>query len=167
MNARQRREAVLDALRTADAPLSAGTLAKRFAVSRQIIVGDVALLRAQGRDIDATPRGYLLHRTGAGVVRMIACLHDEEGMRRELLTCVDNGCTVADVIVEHPLYGQLTGALQIASRYDVEQFIAKSRQASPLSILTGGIHLHTLICPDEEAFQRVCRSLREEGILLK
>ena len=38
---------------------------------------------------------------------------------------VDNGCTVLDVIVEHPVYGQLTGQLHLSSRYDVGQFLQK------------------------------------------
>ena len=41
----------------------------------------------------------------------------------------------------------------------------KSRNASPLSSLTGGIHIHNLRCPDEAAYQRVCQALRELGIL--
>ena len=167
MNAKERRQAVLQALTSADGPLSASTLASRLSVSRQIIVGDVALLRAKGHGIDATPRGYVLHTVEPGLLRTIACVHDEAGMERELLTCVDNGCTVVDVIVEHPLYGQLVGALQLSSRYDVEQFIARSAQASPLSMLTDGIHLHTLCCPDEAAYRRVCQTLRELHILLE
>lgn len=75
-------------------------------------------------------------------------------MAAELNTMVDNGCTVVDVIVEHPLYGQLTGPLQLSSRYDVAQFIARSHTAQPLSVLTGGIHLHTLLCPSEDAYGR-------------
>ena len=167
MNAKDRRRAVLQALTQADGPLSASVLAARLSVSRQIIVGDVALLRAKGHGIDATPRGYVLHGQEPGLLRTIACLHDEAGMERELLTCVDNGCTVVDVIVEHPLYGQLAGSLQLSSRYDVEQFIARSAKASPLSMLTQGVHLHTLRCPSEEAFRRVCMALEEQGILLK
>ena len=62
---------------------------------------------------------------------------------------VDNGCTVVDVVVEHPLYGQLTGQLSLASRYDVAQFVGKIRDSVPLSALTGGVHLHHLRCPDE------------------
>ena len=31
--------------------------------------------------------------------------------------------------------------------------------------LTGGIHLHTLLCPDEEAYERTVRELDEAGIL--
>ena len=90
-------------------------------------------------------------------------------MERELLICVDNGCTVLDVVVEHPVYGQLVGQLQVASRYDVEQFINRVRSGSarPPSELTGGIHLHRLRCPSEEAYHRVCRQLDEAGFLLK
>ena len=62
----------------------------------------------------------------------------------ELNTIVDNGCTVIDVIVDHPIYGQLTGPLQISNRYEVSQFIERCKKAEPLSSLTDGIHLHTL-----------------------
>ena len=82
-------------------------------------------------------------------------------------TILNNGCTVVDVIVEHPLYGQLTGPLQLSSRYDVAQFIARSHTAQPLSVLTGGIHLHTLLCPSEDAYRRVLDALRQAGFLLE
>ena len=72
-----------------------------------------------------------------------------------------------DVIVEHPIYGQLTGPLDLSSRYEVSQFIARSAEARPLSVLTEGIHLHTLACPDEEAFRRCVDRLRELGVLLE
>lgn len=75
--------------------------------------------------------------------------------------------TVVDVIVEHPLYGQLTGPLQLSSRYDVAQFIARSHTAQPLSVLTGGIHLHTLLCPSEDAYRRELDALRQAGFLLE
>ena len=79
------------------------------------------------------------------------------------------GCTVLDVIVDHPIYGQLTGPLQLSSRYDVAQFIVRCAQADaqPLSNLTEGIHLHTLSCPNEDAFRRVQSALREMGVLLE
>ena len=88
-------------------------------------------------------------------------------MEAELNTIVDNGCTVIDVIVDHPIYGQLTGPLQIASRYEVGQFIERCRNAEPLSRLTDGIHLHTLLCPDEAAFERTKSALRALGVLLE
>ena len=80
---------------------------------------------------------------------------------------MDQGCTVVDVIVEHPIYGQITGPLELSSRYDVSQFLLRSAETQPLSVLTEGIHLHTLSCPDEAAFTRVQNALRTLGVLLE
>ncbi len=165
MTSEERRQALLRALEEKTEPVSASALARAFAVSRQIVVGDVALLRAAGAEIAATPRGYLLQRQDQDLVRQLACRHAAEDMERELNIMVDNGCTVLDVVVEHPVYGQLTGSLHLHSRYDVRQFIAKAAQARPLSLLTEGVHLHTLSCPDEAAFQRCVRELSAAGFL--
>ena len=167
MNTAERRGRILEYLKGADRPLSATALAQRLAVSRQIIVGDVALLRASGERITATPRGYVLERPRAGVVGTVACLHRGGDMERELTLMVDQGCTVENVIVEHPVYGQLTGSLELSSRYDVAEFIRKVEEnaARPLSILTDGIHLHTLRCPDGEALERVRAALGKAGFL--
>lgn len=168
MEAASRRQAILDRLRTADRPVNASALAAGLNVSRQIIVGDIALLRAGGAEISATPRGYVLPRATDGITRTIACRHALAQTGQELDILVDNGCTVLDVIVEHPVYGQLTGQLQISSRYDVEQFLARIRdsEAAPLSMLTGGLHLHTLCCPNEDAYTRACAALKAAGLLL-
>ena len=168
MEAASRRQAILDRLRTADRPVSASALAAGLNVSRQIIVGDIALLRAGGAEISATPRGYVLPRATDGITRTIACRHTLAQTGQELDILVDNGCSVLDVIVEHPVYGQLTGQLQISSRYDVEQFLARIRDsdAAPLSMLTGGLHLHTLCCPNEDAYTRACAALKAAGLLL-
>ncbi|MGI5963570.1 MAG: transcription repressor NadR [Lawsonibacter sp.] len=169
MDAQTRRQLVARRLEEANGPVSASTLARECSVSRQIIVGDVALLRAGGLNIAATPRGYMIQRSPIGLVRQIAVQHTGGEMEAELNAIVDQGCTVLDVIVEHPIYGQLTGPLQISNRYEVSQFIARCRQAEalPLSRLTEGIHLHTLSCPDLEALDRVRRSLGELKILLE
>ena len=167
MQAKDRREAILNRLSSADQPVSAGALAADFSVSRQVIVGDIALLRASGADISATPRGYVIRREMGGVIHKVACRHDSAGMEAELNAMVDHGCTVLDVIVEHPIYGQFTGPLALSSRYDVSQFIARSAETRPLSLLTEGIHLHTLSCPDEAAFHRCVEQLRTLGVLLE
>ena len=52
MNAAQRRECILTRLSGAQNPVSASALAAELGVSRQIVVGDVALLRAGGAQID-------------------------------------------------------------------------------------------------------------------
>jgi len=158
----------LDLLKSRREPVSASALAQEFSVSRQIIVGDVAILRAAGHEITATPRGYLLQTARPdGEIRRVACIHTADDMEAELNLCVDYGCSVLDVIVEHPVYGQLTGELQIHSRYDVSQFVEKAKKegAHALSELTDGVHLHTLQCPTKEAFERVCAALSEAGFL--
>ena len=169
MRAEERRQAIREILQHSAQPVSATALASQFSVSRQVIVGDIALLRAAGAEISATPRGYVILQETTGYVRQVACLHDGAGMEAELNVMVDQGCTVLDVIVEHPIYGQLTGPLQLSSRYDVAQFIARSAEAEarPLSLLTEGIHLHTLSCPNEAAFLRVQQALRDMGVLLE
>lgn len=167
MTSSQRRSEILCRLQTADAPLSATALAAGLGVSRQIIVGDVALLRAGGAEIQATPRGYVLAAEPGGLTAVLACVHDGAHMERELTLMVDYGAEVLDVMVEHPVYGQLTGQLRLRSRYDVERFLEKAEGAAPLSALTDGIHLHTVRCPDGETLARVSAALRAEGFLLE
>lgn len=169
MKAAERREAVLARLEKETGPVSATVLAKEFSVSRQIIVGDIALLRAAGEDISATPRGYVYTRSSNGLVRKIAVRHMSDRTEEELTICVDHGCEVQDVIVEHPVYGQIVGELQLVSRYDVRQFIdhVQREKVHSLSELTDGIHLHTLLCRDEESYRLTCKALDEAGILLK
>mgnify|MGYP002650078454 FL=1 len=162
MKAEERRRRIAQTL-TATTPISATTLAEQFSVSRQIIVGDIALLRAAGMDIVSTPRGYQFSQEN-GLLRTVACLHTPQQIRQELLVMVDNGCTVLDVVVDHPVYGQLTGQLSLASRYDVDQFVDKVQDTAPLSTLTGGVHLHHLRCPDEDAYRRVLAGLDELGL---
>lgn len=168
MTAQQRRDEISQILSQAEAPVSAAALAGRFGVSRQLVVGDVALLRAGGVDISATARGYVMRRERReGLIRQVACRHEAADMEAELRIMVDNGCTVLDVIVEHPVYGQLAGTLGLSSRYDVGQFILRANAAQPLSMLTEGIHLHTLSCPDGEALLRVEEELKAAGFLLE
>lgn len=167
MQADERRKRILQNLQNSEGPVSAGRLAGLFGVSRQIIVGDVAILRAAGSDIIATPRGYILNVQAEGILRRIPCRHSAEDMYKELQIMVDNGCLVKDVIVEHPVYGQLAGELNISTRHDVSEFMrrVKQKDASPLSDLTGGIHLHTVLFPDQDAYERVVQNLREAGFL--
>ena len=168
MNAAQRRKVILERLTEANAPLSASVLAGELGVSRQIVVGDVALLRASGTQIDATPRGYQLHPAARGYTGILACVHSTaDQMREELYTVVDQGGIVVDVAVENSLYGELRGNLNLASRYDVDNFIqqAKDTPEALLSRMTGGVHLHTLHCPDAESFDRIKKALEEKGIV--
>lgn len=170
MAALQRREKITQILQQATAPVSASALAARLGVSRQIVVGDVALLRAAGEPVLATPRGYVLKARAAGPGEVVvACRHGMDGLLDELYTVVDCGCGVLDVTVEHPVYGELSGQLQIFSRYDADLFFAALRDngAAPLCRLTGDVHLHTLSCPSPAHTERVLRALGEKGFLYK
>lgn len=168
MTTSERKEWIVKELEMADAPVNATQLAKKLGVSRQIIVGDVAILRASGRDIIATPRGYLLEKKQLSHYS-IACRHSQDQMLDELYTIVDNGCSVLDVIVEHQVYGQISGELHIFSRKDADGFAAsliESKQ-EPLSSLTEQIHLHTINCPSPKHYDDLKKDLREKGFLIE
>lgn len=173
MDANERREKILDILKGQSKPISASSLAKCFCISRQIIVGDIALLRASGTDISSTARGYLLlngseEADSYGYVGILACRHYDDQLLEELCCVVDYGGCLIDVLIEHPIYGQISGNLDVRSRYDAEQFAArvKSGEGTPLSALTEGIHLHHIGCRDEAAFHRIEQALLDKGILL-
>lgn len=164
----ERRQHLLAQLATQDGPLSASRLAKELGVSRQIIVGDVALLRASGQEITATARGYLLNAPKTpGIVSQIACLHTPEQTAEELQIMVASGAEVVDVLVEHPLYGELKGSLYIKTPQDIENFMAElaATDSVLLSSLTGGVHLHTVITPTVDEVNALKAALRQAHIL--
>ncbi len=170
MPASQRREEILSLLKeNRGKVLSAGTIASRFHVSRQIIVGDIALLRAGGADIVATARGYLLQGGGDGLVRVISCRHDESQLCEELYVIVDNGGAVLDISVEHPVYGVISAPLRIFSRYDADELqrMLSLHHAAPLLSLGDGTHSHTISCLNEDSYRRICAALRKKKILLE
>lgn len=163
----ERKQAIIEEIQKSDKPVSASKLAKHFGVSRQIIVGDIALLRAAGTQIIATPRGYLLEDKPHPLEKKIAVCHNNDRLAEELYTIIDLGGMVVNVIVDHPIYGELVGNLHLASRYDVDQFLKKVETATPLSQLTSGVHLHTIRYPSEEVLARIEKALKEKGILLR
>lgn len=157
-------------MRAHRAPIRGGELATRFRVSRQCLVQDVAILRAGGEEIEATPRGYRLPvPRDSGHRAILACRHAPERTEEELHILVDHGVKVLDVIVEHPLYGELRGSLMIESRADVQDFLkhVRASHASLLSSLTGGVHLHTVEASRPELIARAKSKLRSRGFLLK
>ena len=148
--------------------ISATALAERYGVSRQVVVGDIALLRSSGQAIRATARGYCIARRESGIRHTVVCCHSADEMERELSIIVDQGGVVEDVTVEHPIYGLLRGELELSCGYDVRRFCddVRSADAKPLSALTEGIHSHTVRFRDAEACARAMAMLAESGILL-
>lgn len=173
MTTEERRAEVLRRLQEATQPLTGTRLSREMGVSRQIIVGDVSILRAEGQKIFATPRGYIMPREENGTsgqqMATLVCQHSAEDMETELNAIVDNGGTIMDVIVEHPVYGPIKSDLLLASRRDIKNFLSRMKkyQAIPLLVVTGGIHIHTIQVPDEEALAAIKEELRVQGILIE
>ena len=165
-----RRQRIMALLRETARPITGTELAGRMGVSRQVIVQDVALLRARGDDVVATPQGYLHSDRLAQVAprAILACRHDREDTEDELVTLVDHGVKVLDVIVEHPIYGEMRGLLALASREDVRQFVRrlKESEAGLLSAITKGVHLHTVESQTLDMLNRAKEELRSKGYLL-
>lgn len=167
----ERRKWILNELKTSQQPLTGAQLAKHTNVSRQVIVGDITLLKAKNEPIIATSQGYLyLQQTAETDVfeATIVCEHTPEQTETELNIIVDHGVTVKDVKIEHPLYGDLTASIMVSNRIDVQNFLHKIREtnANLLSNLTSGVHIHTLQAQSETAIEQAKQSLRKAGILV-
>lgn len=168
----ERRNMILQWLKEEKAPLSGSQLAKRTNVSRQVIVGDMTLLKAKKEPILATSQGYLyLHKNEelAKVEKIITCQHLPSETKKEIEILVDHGIFVKDVLVEHPVYGYISAQLHIGNRSDLNHFLEKMNhtQSLPLSNLTNGIHLHTIVADNEEQITNALIELRKEGILVE
>jgi transcriptional regulator of NAD metabolism len=169
MDNKARRAALLHILENSLSPVTGTVLAHRLSVSRQIIVSDIAILRAAGHDVYATPQGYVMPVKQQGITATLACKHSREELADELNIIVDNGGKVLDVVVEHPLYGEIKANLMLASRREVDEFMARLNDsgAEPLSIVTGGVHLHTIEISDPKALERMKSELKRRGLLIK
>jgi uncharacterized protein len=169
-SAERRRRRIVAWMRSHGGPIRGGELAKHLRVSRQCLVQDVAILRASGEEIEATPRGYRLPKEmGRRHRAILACRHAPERTEEELQILVDHGVKILDVIVEHPVYGELRGSLMLESRADVQDFLRQvvATHAAMLSSLTGGVHLHTVEASRPEMISRAKARLRARGFLLK
>lgn len=168
----ERREKLLKLLMLSSTPLTGRTLAEKTNVSRQVIVGDITLLKARNEPIIATSQGYIympIPTSNQLVERTIACFHQRNQAEEELNIIVDHGVTVKDVKVEHPVYGDLTASIMVSNRQEVQSFLSqiKKTNASLLADLTSGIHLHTLAAPNEEAILMAEKALKSAGILIE
>ena len=168
MSGEERRGKIIQALKNSDKAVSATTLAKEFDVSRQGIVQDVALLRANGKNIFSTNRGYLIQEDEE-TTRVFKVQHEDDEVEKELTTIVDLGGTVEDVFVYHKVYGVLRAEMNIKSRMDIRNYMEEIRsgKSSLLKNVTSGYHYHTVRAERVEILDMIQEELQKKGLLAK
>lgn len=169
MNSNERREKLLHILKTSNKPVKGVDLAKELNVTRQIVVKDIALLRASGIDILATSTGYIIYTIKNQEFEIKCKNHiNDDQLLLELQTIVDLGGKVKDVIVDHPIYGTIKAELNLSSNRDLKTFMENSKKNGfkQLSSLTQDYHVHTIEVPDEKTLEEIKKELKEVNILV-
>ncbi|AGX41092.1 transcription repressor NadR [Clostridium saccharobutylicum] len=168
MNSIERRDSIIKLLLESNKPLKGTTIAEKYAVTRQVIVKDIAILRAKGENIIATPDGYIVNNNEGKVKAIIAVTHDKEQMFEEMSIVIKYGGIIEDVIVEHPLYGEIKGMLMIKNFNELNKFIIKYKEqkAKLLSVLTNGVHLHTIAADTEDDIELIISELKERNFVV-
>ena len=166
MDGEVRRQKILKEIQGSESPVSGTQLARNFEVSRQVIVQDIAVLRAAGNEIVSTCRGYICqgsHRAS----RVIRVKHTDDEIMEELNTIVDFGGTAEDVFISHNVYGTLRAELGIRTRKQVMDFVEdiKAGQSSPLKNITSGSHFHTISAESGEILDAIDEELRKKHFL--
>ncbi len=166
MNGEIRRENILDILRKSSEPVSGSQLAKNLSVSRQIIVTDIALLRAANHNIISTNQGYILIESSS-CSRVFKVQHTDEEVEQELSLIVDLGGRVEDVFIYHKIYNLMRGPLNIRSRLDIQNFMndLASGKSSLLKNVTAGYHYHTVTADSEEILDYIENELKKHNFL--
>lgn len=170
MTGEERRNRILEILQRSQEPVSGTELAGQLGVSRQVIVQDIALLRAVNRNIISTTKGYVMYlQEKQKSNRCFMVKHTDEQIEDELCTIVDNGGKVLDVIVIHEIYGEISAGLILKNRRDVYDFVAKIQENKtvPLKGLTGGVHLHTVEADSEAVLDVIENKLKEKNYLVE
>ncbi len=168
MSGRERREQIIKILNSSETPVAGTELAKELGVSRQVIVQDMALIRANGIDVMATNRGYVIQEAKE-VSRVFKVIHTDEQVEEELNLFVDLGGKVEDVFVYHKVYGVIKVPMNIKSRRDVRKYMEgiSSGKSTNLMKLTSNYHYHTIIAEDEQTLELIQDELQQKGFLAK
>lgn len=168
MKSIDRRDNMLKLLLESTEPIKGSHIAKEYSVTRQIIVKDIAILRAEGKNIIATPDGYIINKNENKVKAIIAVTHSEEEMFDEMSIVIKYGGIIEDVVVEHPLYGEIKGMLMIKNYNELNKFIQKYKEqrAKLLSVLTNGVHLHTIAAENQENIDAIILELKELNFIV-
>ena len=168
MHGSERREQIIRQIQESKAPVSGTKLASLYSVSRQVIVQDIALIRAAGYEIISTNRGYILNQPKT-VCRIFKVQHTDEQLEEEMNTIVDLGGWVDNVMIHHIVYGKMEAELALSSRRKVGAFMEdiRSGKSSPLKNITSNYHYHKVSADSEETLDLIEQELREKGFLVE
>ena len=171
MTGEARRKQIRQMLLEAQQPLTGTALAGALHVSRQVIVQDIALMRAENHHILSTNRGYIYRREDHNPAlpkRVFFVRHTDQQVLEEFMTIVELGGRILDVVVEHEIYGQIRVDLLIENSRDAREFHEKIAMSKdhPLMILTGDCHYHTVAAPSEKLLDLIEQELDNKGYLL-
>lgn len=168
MHGSERREQIIRQIQESKAPVSGTKLASLYSVSRQVIVQDIALIRAAGYEIISTNRGYILNQPKT-VCRIFKVQHTDEQLEEELNTIADLGGCVDNVMIHHRVYGKMEAELALSSRRKVGAFMEdiRSGKSSPLKNITSNYHYHKVSADSEETLDLIEQELREKGFLVE
>ena len=166
-----RKQELLTLLKQSKEAINGQSLAERFGVTRQIIVQDIALLRADGAQIISTNRGYIYKNSddNSYAHRLFKVNHTVIDMEEELLAIVDNGGRIQNIMIDHPVYGEIQTLLKLTCRRDVSHFLdqASSNDFRSLSDLTNGVHYHLVEADSEQDIDYIEEALNQQGFLVK
>lgn len=148
--------------------MSGKELASLCGVSRQVIVQDMALIRAAGYDIISTNRGYILNEPKAAS-RIFKVQHTDEQIEEELCAVVDLGGCVDTVFVNHRVYGRMEAELKVDSRRKAAEFLEDIRngKSSPLKNITSDYHYHSVSADSERTLDMIEDMLKKKGFLIE
>ena len=170
MSSNERREKLLQILKKSDKPVKGSELSAELQVSRQVVVKDIALLRASGLEIIATSNGYIVLDSVKNEFKIKCKNHNsDDELYDELHTIIDLGGKVKDVIVEHPTYGVLKADLNVATNRDLRNFMQKAatNEFKQLSVLSPDYHIHTIEVDNDEIFEEIQKELKLKNILFE
>lgn len=171
MTGEKRRLLILQMLKEQQTPLSGTALSNHFHVSRQVIVQDIALMRAENHSILSTNKGYL-YRTqeteNTQPKRVFFIRHNTAQVLDEFMTVIELGGKILDVAVEHEIYGQIRVDLLIETVQDAQEFYAKLLvcKDNPLKVLTDDCHYHTVTAPSEKLLDLIESELKAKNYLI-
>ena len=168
MKANQRRSEILSLIGNSQNPVPANLLSEKYSVSRQVIVQDIAILRAQGYGVISTNRGYVLG-SGVGAERVFKCRHTLQELVSESEIIISNGGKVEDITVNHRVYGKISARLELTTPRHAEELYRSlvSGASKPLMSVTDGYHYHTVSAESEECLDKIEQELRRAGYLIE